>query len=168
MGEPSLLKKGKEFHRKVQQDWESTAKDGKICPEHTVSLISKRSTHKRQGRLDIFVDDVGDFISIIEIKSTDWDAVKPKNRKKLLGSHKRQVWRYIDRYLDVEKVDVCPGIIYKSPPSTPGLREEIEDFIFLADNLPESDALNGIHSKEGEEEISSGSTLGDFRIISQL
>jgi hypothetical protein len=47
----------------------------------------------------------------------------------LLGSHKRQVWRYIDRYLDVEKVDVCPGIIYKSPPSTPGLREEIEEYL---------------------------------------
>ena len=129
MAEPRLLKEGKEFHRKVQHDWELTAKDGKICSENTVYLVPKKSIHKRQGRLDIFVDDVGDFVSIIEIKSTDWDAVKPKNRKKLLGSHKRQIWGYIDRYLDVEKVDVCPGIIYKSPPSTPGLREEIEGYL---------------------------------------
>jgi len=129
MGEPRLLKAGKEFHRKVQSEWELTAKDGKMCPEHTISLAPQRSIHKRQGRLDIFVDDVGDFVSVIEIKSTDWDAIKPKNIKRLLGSHKRQVWRYIDRYLDVEKVDVCPGIIYKAPPSTLGLREEIEKYL---------------------------------------
>ncbi|MEW6668438.1 MAG: hypothetical protein AB1512_24765 [Thermodesulfobacteriota bacterium] len=129
MGEPPLLRQGKEFHRKVQDDWESTAKDGKICPEHTIALVPQRSIRKRLGRLDIFVDDVGDFVSVIEIKSTDWDAVKPKNRRRLLGSHKRQVWRYIERYLDVDKVDVCPGIIYKSPPSTPGLRKEIEEYL---------------------------------------
>ena len=129
MGEPELLKAGKQFHKKVQNDWKHSAKDGTICPEHTISLVPDKSIHKRHGRLDIFVDDVGDFISVIEIKSTDWDAVKHENRKKLLGSHRRQVWRYIDRYIDVEKVDVCPGIIYQSPPSAPGLREDIEKYL---------------------------------------
>lgn len=129
MYEPKLLKAGKEFHKKVQRDWELTAKDGKVYSEHTVLLVPNKSTHKKHGRLDIFVDNVGDFVSVIEIKSTDWDAVKPKNRKKLLGSHIRQVWHYIDRYIDLEKVDVCPGIIYKSPPSTPGLRKDIEEYL---------------------------------------
>jgi hypothetical protein len=129
MSEPRLLKVGKKFHKKVQSDWELTGKDGKIYPERTISLVPQRSMHKKQGRLDIFVDDVGDFVSVIEIKSTDWDAVKHKNRRRLLGSHKRQVYRYINRYLDVEKVNVCPGIIYKSPPSTPGLKEEIEEYL---------------------------------------
>jgi len=129
MGEPKSLREGKAFHKKVQGDWELTVKGGKFYPEHTISLVPNNSTHKRQGRLDIFVDDVGDFVSVIEIKSTDWDAVKPKNRKRLLCSHKRQVWRYIDRYVDLEKVDVCPGIIYRSPPSTPGLREDIEEYL---------------------------------------
>ncbi|MCD4652401.1 hypothetical protein K8T06_00520 [bacterium] len=128
MSEPKILKAGKLFHKKVQADWKLTAKDGKICPEHTISLSPKGSRHHKHGRLDIFVDDSGDFVSVIEIKSTDWDAVKPKNRKKLLGSHRRQVWRYIDRFIDIEKVDVCPGIIYKSPPSTPGLREDVEEY----------------------------------------
>lgn len=129
MSEPEILKAGKQFHKKVQDDWSLTAKDGKICPEHTIPLVPNKSIHKKRGRLDIFVDELGDFVSVIEIKSTDWDVVKPKNRKKLLGSHRRQVWRYIDRYLDVEKVDVCPGIIYKSPPTTPDLKKDIEAYL---------------------------------------
>jgi len=129
MGEPESLRAGKHFHKRVQSDWERTAKDGKVYPEHTISLVPNRSAHKKHARLDIFVDDTGDFVSVIEIKSTDWDEVKPENRRKLLGSHKRQVWRYIERYVDLEKVDVCPGIIYKSPPSTPGLREDIEEYL---------------------------------------
>lgn len=82
MAEPKLLKAGKQFHKKVQDDWKLTAKDGKICSEHTIQLVANRSIHKKHGRLDIFVDDVGDFVSVVEIKSTDWDTVKHKNRKK--------------------------------------------------------------------------------------
>ena len=129
MAEPKLLSAGKEFHKKVQADWGLTAKNGKIYSEHAISLIPTRSNHKRHGRLDIFVDDVGDIVSVIEIKSTDWDSVKSKNIRKLLGSHRRQMWRYIERYVDIEKVDVSPGIIYKSPPWTPGLREDIEEYL---------------------------------------
>jgi len=36
MGEPEILKRGKLFHKKVQDDWKSTAKDGAIDPEHTI------------------------------------------------------------------------------------------------------------------------------------
>jgi len=129
MREPEVLKRGKEFHKKVQQDWEFFAKDGNISSEHSSPLVPKRGHHKRHGRLDIFVDELGDFVSVVEIKSTDWDATLPRNRKKLLGSHKRQTWRYIERYIDVERVDVCPGIIYKSAPSTPGLKEMIEEYL---------------------------------------
>jgi hypothetical protein len=129
MTEPEMLKIGKEFHRIVQEDWKRTAKDGRISPEHTVPLIPKIGYYKKHGRLDIFVDETGDFVSVVEIKSTDWDAVLPRNRKKLLGTHRRQVLRYIERYIDFDHVDVCPGIIYKSAPSTPGLREDIEEYL---------------------------------------
>jgi hypothetical protein len=129
MREPEILRRGKEFHKKVQQDWEATAKDGAVYPEHTIGLVPTAGRRRRSGRLDIFVDELGDFVSVVEIKSTDWDAVMPRNRKKLLASHRRQVWRYIERYLDVEQVSVCPGIIYPRAPSTPGLREMIEDYL---------------------------------------
>jgi hypothetical protein len=127
--EPEILQRGKAFHKKVQDDWERTAKDGNLTREHSVELsqISAPTRCKRRGRLDLFVDELGDYVSVVEIKSTDWDNVKEKNWKRLLGSHRRQVWKYIERYLDTEKIDVCPGIIYPNSPSTPGLKEMIEN-----------------------------------------
>jgi len=129
--EPEILRRGKAFHKRVQEDWEKSAKGGQINLEHTISLslLRKKTKRPKSGRLDIFVDEMGDFISIVEIKSTDWDKVKEKNRMKLLGAHRRQVWKYIEEYLDVIKIDVCPGIIYPSAPETPGLREMVETYL---------------------------------------
>ena len=129
MVEPEILKTGKEFHRRVQEDWERTAKDGHISAEHRIPLVPKSGHYKKHGRLDIFVDEAGDFVSVVEIKSTDWDSVLPRNRKKLLGSHRRQVLRYIEHHIDIKHIDVCPGIIYKSAPTNPALKEEIEEYL---------------------------------------
>jgi t-SNARE complex subunit (syntaxin) len=129
--EPETLRGGKAFHKRVQDDWEKTAKGGKIEKEHRIYLsqFSKTSKCKMLGRLDLFVDEPGDFVSVIEIKSTDWDKGKEKNRKKLVSSHRRQVWKYIEEYLDIQKVDVSPGIIYPHSPSAPGLKEMIENHL---------------------------------------
>ena len=129
--EPEILRKGKAFHKEVQKDWEKTAKDGKINIEHHIplSILRKKTRSRKSDRMDIFVGELGDFISLVEIKSTDWDKVKEKNRKKLLGSHRRQVWKYIEEYADVKKIDVCPGIIYPKSPITPGLKELVENYL---------------------------------------
>ena len=129
--EPEILLRGKAFHTRVQKDWQKTAKGGKINKEHSIPLSILRKKIKRQntGRIDIFVNELGDFISIVEIKSTDWDKVKEKNRKKLLGSHRRQVWRYIEEYVDIKRMDVCPGIIYPKSPVTNGLKDMIEEYL---------------------------------------
>ena len=129
--EPEALRRGKAFHKRVQSDLEKTATNGKINLEHVIDLhkISPGLKRIRRGRLDLFVNELGDFVSVVEIKSTDWDSVRPKNRRRLLSSHRRQVWRYIEKYLDEERVDVCPGIIYPQVPRTPGLREEIEKYL---------------------------------------
>jgi len=129
--EPEILRRGKAFHKRVQGDWENTAKGGTIKIEHSIplSILRKKTKHQKTGRLDIFVDELGDFISVVEIKSTDWDKVKEKNRKKLLGSHRRQVWRYIEEYVDIKKIDVCPGVIYPKAPITLGLKDKIEGYL---------------------------------------
>lgn len=131
MVEPEILSRGKAFHKKVQEDWKDTAKDGGINIEHTIklSLIPKNSKRKRYGRMDIFVDDLGGFVSVVEIKSTDWDGIKNKNIKRLLGAHRRQVWQYIEKYIDKNKMDVCPGIIYPKSPKRTGLKELVEDYL---------------------------------------
>ncbi len=79
--------------------------------------------------MDIFVDDTGDDVSIIEIKATDWDNILPKNIMKNLGSHRSQIYKYIDKYLEGEGMNVCPGIIYPTAPQIPGLKDRIEKYL---------------------------------------
>ena len=126
MAEPEILRRGKRFHKLVQQEWLDETKDGKPRPEFTIP--QDIAGIARRSRLDILVDELGDFVSIVEIKSTDWDTIKPKNRIKLLGSHRRQLWRYIDPYVD-SGINVSPGMIYPAPPRTEGLRDIIEDYL---------------------------------------
>lgn len=129
--EPEILKQGKIFHKRVQHDWDRTIKDGNLNIEHFIklSLCEKKIKHKTSGRLDIFIDELGDIVSVIEIKSTNWDMIKEKNIKRLLGSHQRQVWNYIDEYLKLKKISVCPGIIYPKSPTKPGLKNLIENYL---------------------------------------
>ncbi len=84
--EPEILRRGKAFHKRVQGDWENTARGGKINIEYSIalSILHEKTNHKKIGQLDIFVDELSDFISIVEIKSTDWDKVREKKWKKLL------------------------------------------------------------------------------------
>jgi len=127
--EPEILRRGKEFHRRVQSDWEKTA-EGKIHCEHRIACVlnDNSAKHVRRGRLDLFVDEIGDFVGVVEIKSTDWEQVKASNIRKLLSSHQRQVWRYVEKYVDDDGLDVCPGIIYPTAPRSPELKQEVERY----------------------------------------
>ena len=126
--EPQILKRGKEFHKKVQIDWQNSAKNGDVFLEHTISLSYLKKVGKT-GRVDIFINDIADFVSVVEIKSTIWDEIKEKNYQKLLSSHRRQVWKYINKYIDVDHIDICPGIIYPVAPLTSGLKSKIENYL---------------------------------------
>ena len=127
--EPEILRRGKEFHQRVQLDWKNTA-EGQIHLEHKIvrGLNDQNTTHIRRGRIDLFVDEIGDFVTVVEIKSTDWDKIKSTNRRKLLSSHQRQVWGYVEKYVDDDRVSVCPGIIYPSAPKSVHLKQEIENY----------------------------------------
>jgi hypothetical protein len=129
--EPEILRRGKALHKGVQEDWDRTAQDGKVNVEHVTSptQASYGSRRRRVGRLDLFVDEPGDFVAVVGIKSTDWDRVKAANRRELVASHRRRVWRYMEEYLDGEGIAVCAGIIYPRSPTTPGWREFIETYL---------------------------------------
>jgi hypothetical protein len=126
--EPEILRRGKEFHRRVQADWAGEVEYATVYPEKTIllALLSETVKRQRRGRLDIFIDRIDDFVTVVEIKSTDWDAVLERNRHKLLGEHRRQVMRYVDKYLDHDQVSVCAGIIYPRAPRGAGLKEMVE------------------------------------------
>ncbi len=87
MDEPEQLRRGKLFEKAVQKDWEETA-GGQPWIEHTIPLLKgvTRTGRRRHGRMDIFVDELGDMVTVVEIKATDWDRVLPRNRQKNLAS----------------------------------------------------------------------------------
>lgn len=130
VGQPAQLKRGREFERQVKEDWDQTA-EGSPEAEVTIPLLSglTRTGRKKHGRMDIFVDDSGNMVTIVEIKATNWDRILPRNRQKNLSSHRRQIWRYIEKYVDGDNVDVCAGIIYPKPPKTKGLKDRIEEYL---------------------------------------
>ena len=130
MPEPAQLSRGKRFQKIVQADFVGNTKDGTAQAEARLDLTMLANIRQASGRADIFIaEDGDDFVTILEVKATDWDRIKPKNIKRNLWSHQRQIFMYIDKYVDHENLNVCPGLIYPYPPKTPGLRELIETYL---------------------------------------
>jgi hypothetical protein len=105
--EPELLRRGKEFHRLVQASWAGEIEKATVRPEHSILFHTASSLieRNRRGRLDIFVDRIDDFVTVVEIKSTNWDRIPIANRRRLLAAHRRQVLRYVDEFLDEQHVN---------------------------------------------------------------
>jgi len=129
-GQPRQLQRGREFENRVKADWKRTA-EGEPETEVTIPLLAglTKTGRRKQGRMDIYVNDVGDFVVVVEIKATDWDRILPNNIQRNIGSHRRQVWKYIEKYTDGDRVNVCAGIIYPTTPKTPGLQKRIEEYL---------------------------------------
>ena len=81
------------------------------------------------GRMDMFtIQNDGDVV-VIEIKSTNWDRIKPSNIRKNLNAHRRQLMRYVDTYYqDGDGVGASAAMIYLSVPSTDGMRNLVEAY----------------------------------------
>lgn len=128
MNEPKILKRGKHFQKVVQRDFSENNKSGILVIEKGVSFKDFKIGNKKRGRMDIFVsDDSDDYVTILEIKSTNWDRINEKNIKRNLYRHSKQLFNYIDKYMQVDKKSVCHGIIYPRPPRSKKLRNWIEE-----------------------------------------
>ena len=129
MGEPEQLRRGKRFQHIVQSDFENNSKDGHVQREARIVLRHKSGSDSKFGRADILITELGDAVTILEIKATNWERIKPKNVKKNLWRHQRQLFSYMKKYLDVDKITVYPGIIYPEPPRDPKFRKTIETYL---------------------------------------
>ena len=137
MSEPIILKRGKQFQGIVQNDFKLNNKSGNICIEESLSFEKVDSIKQKRGRMDIFVfEDSDDYVTIYEIKATDWDRIKEGNIKRNLYRHSKQLFNYIDKYMTIDEKDVCHGVIYPSPPKKPGLREKIEEWAMELYSFP--------------------------------
>jgi hypothetical protein len=109
--EPEALKRGKRFHKLIQVEWLKEVKDGRPQPERYIQRLNGR-----KGRVDILVEEMGDFVSVVEIKASDWDKMTDRNVVRNVQRQIRQIWSYVEAQLDLEKVQVCPGVIFPKLP----------------------------------------------------
>ncbi len=116
------IRRGRKFEKKERADW------GHIAPEHRKFEAATKWESKR-GRIDIKIDEGETFIAIIELKATDWNRIRRKNIRATAQRHARQVWRYIDDYVENHGKEVCPSLVYERAPRSSELQAEIEGIL---------------------------------------
>jgi len=127
MPEPEQLKRGKIFQAIVQSDFQTNSKDGFVAIEEHISFKDLKKLKQKRGRMDIFIyEDSDDYVTILEIKATNWDRIKEKNIRRNLYRHYNQLFKYIDKFVEIDNLNVCHGIIYPEPPLKKGLKGYIE------------------------------------------
>ncbi|MBW2005413.1 MAG: hypothetical protein JRI72_12575 [Deltaproteobacteria bacterium] len=126
--EPKQLVRGKEFHKKVQEDWHKTA-EGDVESEKHVKKLSGR-----KGRMDICVDAQEKLVAVVELKASDWDRMTEKAVHRNVNRHASQIWDYIESQLEQGK-EVSPGIIFPQRPKDKKRMEMIEE-LFEEHGIP--------------------------------
>lgn len=86
----------------------------------------------KKGRVDIrLAFPEKNMIVLVEIKATNWDAMRPHRVRPNALRHVRQLWRYIEA--DLDPMDVIPAIVYPAAPLDPVRKQEVERI--LGDHL---------------------------------
>jgi len=124
-------KKLREFLNRVGRGrqfeaWERSQWNGKI--NSTADFEAPTVWKGKRGRVDIRLklEEDGHMV-IVEIKATQWDKLKKHRVRPTALRHAHQIWRYIDAHLS--PLDVTPAIVYPSPPTRPGLKEQLEEIL---------------------------------------
>lgn len=116
------VRRGRKFEAEERAGWNHIEK------EH-VKFEAPTSCGSKRGRVDIKIDEGETYIAIIEIKGTDWAHLKPQRVRFTAQRHARQIWRYVDDYLDNHGKEVCPALVYEYEPEDPTVRAEVEQIL---------------------------------------
>ena len=132
--EPIRLKRGKAFHKLVQQIFRNQS-EGRVQPEAGVIDFTKKT--QKRNRLDILITNLGNEVAIIELKNTDWNKIPEGRVTQNLYKHQRQILGYIESYLRLNPaVDVSYGIVYPCPPKRKWLQIRIEEIMAERYGIP--------------------------------
>ena len=126
--EPYVLKHGKDFHKKIQSNWENQA-EGDVQREKSIKKPSGRA-----GRIDIHVEAGDDLVAVVEIKASNWDRMLESTVLKNVKRQARQIWNYIESQL-TNNVNVSPGVIFPQLPKDPERVKLIEE-LFDEEGIP--------------------------------
>jgi len=86
------------------------------------------------GRIDILVEELGDFVSVVEIKASDWDKMTKVNVVRNARRQIRQIWSYVEAELELYDKAVCPGVIFPKQPRDPE-RLRLIEALFNAEGI---------------------------------
>src|SRR5688572_651567 len=101
--EPPILAAGKRFHKEVQEFWKAE-NDQRDPVDRQEQIEAEKGLQSwktgRKGRMDVFVtiEEADYFVSVVEIKNTDWDALNAQAVHRNVLRQIRQIERYIDVY----------------------------------------------------------------------
>ena len=113
--------RGREFERREKISWTRVESES---PEFEAATEWKG----RRGRVDVRLDhsELGHIV-LVEIKATDWDAMRPHRVRPNALRHARQLWRYIEAHLTPE--DVVAALVYPVAPEDESRRREVESIL---------------------------------------
>ncbi len=95
MTEPAQLSRGKRFQKIVQTDFIGNTKDGTAHAEARLDLSVLTNVRRAFGRADIFIaEDGDDYVTILEIKATDWDITTTLATRCNSASAMRLMWSF--------------------------------------------------------------------------
>lgn len=115
------IRRGREFEQWERAQWKGDLNEQAQFEKQT-------EWQGKRGRIDIqLVDSQEGHTIVVEIKATDWDAMKPYRVRPNVMRHARQLWRYIEATLQDQPA--LPAIIYPQSPRTVGRREEVETLL---------------------------------------
>lgn len=115
------IRRGREFEQWERAQWKGDLNEQAQFEKQT-------EWQGKRGRIDIqLVDSQEGHTIVVEIKATDWDAMKPYRVRPNVMRHARQLWRYIEATLQDQPA--LPAIIYPKSPRTVGRREEVETLL---------------------------------------
>ena len=114
------IRRGRLFEQRERREW-TPAKSGR--PNRTafeaVSLFDRR-----RGRIDIRLE-WEDLIVLLELKSTDWNRLKPHRIRPTALRHIAQLYRYVDGELENGNTGICHGIVYEHRPRLATRRQQL-------------------------------------------
>ena len=115
------IARGRRFEKRERPDWDR-------LDSGTARFEAPTVFDGRRGRIDIRVEESEDYVSIVELKATDWDRIRAHRRRPTALRHARQVWQYARVEL-ASGIDVCAGIIYERAPRNSKARAVVEQIL---------------------------------------
>lgn len=124
--EPSVLARGKRFHKQVQADYVAGLLGVTLGNATEQTIHRPDGTRERADILLLVAYEPERQQFVVEIKSTQWTGRAPANRRRLFLRHLRQLHGYLDVLLEDLGNDVdavIAALLYPERPPEPVVEE---------------------------------------------